>query len=112
MSMYPSRETTHVHKFCQNIFALCIVNVKTFLASWDECPGSKYHSTGVCVGCVNKNFNIGHNSNTTRDKAFIFHICDPSGEKGPSGGQLSKSIFSHKLVNKLLNDTFISFISS
>ena len=28
------------------------------------------------------------------------------------GGQLSKLIFSHKLVNKLLNDTFINFISS
>ena len=45
-------------------------------------------------------------SNPTRN------ICDPSGEKGPSGGQLSKSIFSHKLVNKLLYDTFINFISS
>ena len=43
---------------------------------------------------------------------FYLYICDPSGEKGPSGGQLSKLIFSHKLVNKLLNDTFINFISS
>ena len=42
----------------------------------------------------------------------ICSICDPSGEKGPSGGQLSKSIFSDTLVNKLLNDTFINFISS
>ena len=44
-------------------------------------------------------------------KIIVQSICDPSGEKGPSGGQLSKSIFSHKLVNKLLNDTFINFIS-
>ena len=44
--------------------------------------------------------------------AVLLDICDPSGEKGPSGGQLSKSIFSHKLINKLLNDTFINFITS
>ena len=24
-----------------------------------------------------KNFNIGHNSFTLRDKSFIFHMCDP-----------------------------------
>ena len=39
------------------------------------------------------------------------NICDPSGEKGPSGGLLSK-FFSHELVNKLLNDIFLNFISS
>ena len=34
-------------------------------------------SPGVGVGCVNKNFNIGHNLNTIRGRAFIFHMCIP-----------------------------------
>ena len=55
----------------------------TFLASRDECPGSYCHGPGVHigirvgfgVGCVNKNFNLGHNFLTIRDRAFIFHMC-------------------------------------
>ena len=44
------------------------------LASWDECPGSLCisHSLGigvvVCVGCVDKNFNIVYNFKTIRDR--------------------------------------------
>ena len=40
------------------------------------------------------------------------YICDPSGKKGLSGGPPSKYFFLHKLVNILLNDIFINFISS
>ena len=29
------------------------------------------------VGCVDKNFNVGHNLNTIRGKALIFHMCIP-----------------------------------
>ena len=61
-------------------------------------------------GDILKLLQIYHNDQ--KSKLMLTYMCDPSGEKGPSGGQLSKSIFSHKLVNKLLNDTFINFISS
>ena len=27
--------------------------------------------------CVNKNFNLGHNFQTIKDKAFILHMCIP-----------------------------------
>ena len=54
----------------------------------------------------------GRGKKVQRAFNLYINICDPSGEKGPSGVQLSKSIFSHKLVNKLLNDTFINFILS
>ena len=29
----------------------------------------------VRVGCVDKNFNLGHNFQTFKDRAFIFHMC-------------------------------------
>ena len=31
----------------------------------------------VGVGCVNKNFNLDHNLNTIRGRAFIFHMYVP-----------------------------------
>ena len=37
---------------------------------------TNYNSPSVCisVGCVDKNYNIGHNSN---GRTSIFHICIP-----------------------------------
>ena len=35
-------------------------------------------SASACVSlCVNKNFNLGHNFLTKRDRAFILHMCIP-----------------------------------
>ena len=54
-----------------------------FLASRDECPGSLCHSPSVGVGvrvrvgCVDKNFNLGHNFQTRRGRALILHMCIP-----------------------------------
>ena len=58
-----------------------------FLASRDDCQGSLCHSPsvgvgvsiriGIRVGCVDRNFNLGHNFQTERDRAFIFHMCVP-----------------------------------
>ena len=50
-----------------------------FLASRDECPGSLCHSPGVGVGVcgMDKHFNLGHNFQTIKDRAFIFHKCIP-----------------------------------
>ena len=31
----------------------------------------------VGVGCVDKNFNLGHFFLTIKDRAFIFHMCIP-----------------------------------
>ena len=31
----------------------------------------------VGVGCVDKNFNLGHNFQTIEDIAFIYHMCIP-----------------------------------
>ena len=53
------------------------------LASRDECPGSLCHSPSVGVGvrvrvgCVDKNFNLGHNFQTSRGRALILHMCIP-----------------------------------
>ena len=33
------------------------------------------HRPSVSTWCVNKNFNLGHNFITRRDKAFILHMC-------------------------------------
>ena len=32
---------------------------------------------GIGGGGVNKNFNLGHNFQTNKDRAFIFHMCIP-----------------------------------
>ena len=71
------------------ILHMCIPRDKTFhmvpyfLASRDECPGSLCHSPSVgvgvhvCLGCVDKNFNLGHNFQTKRCKILILHMCIP-----------------------------------
>ena len=47
-----------------------------FLASRDKCPGSicHYPSVVVHVGCVDKNFNHGHNFSTISKRELILHV--------------------------------------
>ena len=60
-----------------------LIWLDSFLASRDECPGSLCHSPCVGVGVlvsvggVDKNFNLGHNFQTIKDRAFILHMCIP-----------------------------------
>ena len=41
------------------------------------------HSVLLSV-CPSKNFNIGHNFSTLRDKSFIFGMCDPYDKTFPT----------------------------
>ena len=72
---------------------------------------SQFHNTGVVV-CKSQANKVSYSS-VKKVKQFggwmYIYIYVTRQAKG---GQLSKSIFSHKFVNKLLNDTFINFISS
>ena len=56
-----------------------IIYLRSFLAIREECLGSSCHSPTVGVGvgvrvgfgCVDKNFNLGHNFQTIKDRDFI-----------------------------------------
>ena len=43
----------------------------------EELMGSPGVRIRVSIGCVNKNFNLGHNFLTRREKVFILHMCIP-----------------------------------
>ena len=71
-------------KICWRIKSMMVLNLSIFsLASRDKCLGSWCQSPGVRVhvrigvGCLNKNFNSGHNFLTRTDRAFILQMCIP-----------------------------------
>ena len=74
-----------VYKFCRCCGPVNFLkSLHILLASRDECPGSLCHSpsvgVGVRVGCVDQNFNLGHNFQTRRGRALILHMCIPCGK--------------------------------
>ena len=55
----------------------------SLLANWDKyVQGANVIALPVRggVGGVNKNFNFGHNLETIKDGALIFHMCIPCGK--------------------------------